>query len=261
MKLIITLLMAFIITALAVPVISESITLTGPKNAELAEGKSYHITWNSEGLESVSVVAFGTLTKIPGHDRGDFSIVIAEAAPASRGSVNWTVPFLDTDKFRIKVKGYNGNGQAVDSSDRLYSFRPAVLRTRSADGIYIDVRREDRQRLYVIRDNKVIRAYLTSGAYQGEFYPRNVHPKKPHDHPGVFRVTAKYPNWYSRMFQVDMPWAMRYHGGHFIHATSPPFYNLLGTAASNGCNRLELSQAKELYDMTPVGTRVEIIAG
>jgi len=52
---------------------------------------------------------------------------------------------------------------------------------------------------------------------------------------------------------------MRYLSGHFIHATSPNLYKFLGEPASHGCNRLTKTDAKALYDATPLGTRVEVI--
>lgn len=237
-----------------------SIKITGPAVEQMAEGRDYRISWDAEGLKSVTIIASGERTSIPGYDRGRFNEVIADSVPADSGSTSWTLPFLDTVRFRIIAKGYNSEGILVARDERVYIWRPDVLRTRTIDGIYVDVRNETRQRLYVLKDNKLTKAYLTSGSRSNEFTSINVHPSRPHDHPGVFRIVDKYPVWHSDMFDVDMYWAMRYWNGHFIHGTYRNQYHKLGKAASSGCNRLTRAQSKELYDMTPVGTRVEIIA-
>jgi len=72
-------------------------------------------------------------------------------------------------------------------------------------------------------------------------------------------VLEKKRSHWSTLFNVRMPWAMRYHGGHYIHATSPNLYRLLGRPASHGCNRLTHRDARELYQTTPLGTRVEVV--
>lgn len=256
---VLTALLIFVFATGAVPLGGPSISITSPTYDQLGEGRTYEISWSASDVDTVSLVATGHRTSIPERNRGDFRIIIAKKVPASTGSASWKVPFLDTLTFRITAKGYDSAGKLVAEGYRPYTFRPSLLANRTADGIYIDVRQEIRQRLYVMKNNKVIHVYLTSGSKLNEYYPRNVHPNKPHDHYGVFRITNKYPVWHSKLFDVDMTWAMRYWNGHFIHGTSPSEYGKLGHAASSGCNRLERSQAKELYDSTPIGTRVEIV--
>ena len=138
-------------------------------------------------------------------------------------------------------------------------FRPVVLEKRAADGIYLDLHKRTDQRLYVQKNGKLVKAYLSSSSENYLWLPPNRHLNKPHDHAGVFRVLSKEPDHMSRLFAVHMRWAMRYLGGHFIHATNRNLYRNLGRAASHGCNRLTLYDAKQLYDATPVGTRVEVI--
>lgn len=236
-----------------------TISIVSPTYQQLVEGKSYDVRWTNDGAKNITVVATGHLTDFPQKPRGNFRIVLTKNSSVGRGSVNWEVPFLDTVKFKIVAKGYDNNGKPIISS-REYIFRPAVISGRHKDGIYIDVRDESRQRLYVLKGDKLTHAYLTSGSRANEYFPRNIHPAKPHDHDGVFNIIDKHPVWHSKLFDVDMIWAMRYWSGHFIHGTSPNHYKQLGTPASSGCNRLTKEQAKELYDMTPVGTMVEIIA-
>lgn len=239
--------------------INPAVTIIAPTANQLVQGRTYDIKWASQGVSSVSITATGTLTSIPENPRGQFNIKIADQIPANQGIVQWQVPFLDTVNFQIVINGYDGNGQVVASSQQPYIFRPDLLINRTASGIYVDARNIGTQRLYVLRNNRVIKAYLTSGSRSREFYPRNIHPSTPHEHYGVFQVMDKHPLWHSRMYDVDMYWVMRYWGGHFIHGTSPDQYVKLGGPASSGCTRLTQEDAKELYDITPVGTRVEII--
>lgn len=240
--------------------IEPDIALTSPTNYQLVEGESYDVRWNANGLKNITIVATGHLTDFPEKPRGDFNEVIARNASGNGGSVRWKVPYLDAVKFKIIAKGYDQDNHKYVTDSKNYTFRPAVLSGRHADGIYIDVRDEKRQRMYVLKDDRLTHAYLTSGSRANEYYPRNIHPSKPHDHDGVFSIIEKKPIWHSKLFDVDMFWAMRYWSGHFIHGTYPNEYSKLGTPASSGCNRLNREQAKELYDMTPVGTMVEIIA-
>jgi hypothetical protein len=46
------------------------------------------------------------------------------------------------------------------------------------------------ERLYFFEDGKLVRT-LKSSTSSGPIEPRNIHPKKPHDHIGVFTVDSK----------------------------------------------------------------------
>lgn len=85
---------------------------------------------------------------------------------------------------------------------------------------------------------------------------------------GEFTVVKKYPRAWSRRFALWMPWWMNFSGPgaptglYGIHEL--PYWpdgrregaSYLGRAVSNGCVRLGIGPAKELYDWTPEGTRV-----
>lgn len=235
-----------------------SIAPVGPTPRQLSEGRTYDIAWTSVGLHRVTVEADGDLISRPGSPRGEFSIVVAKDVPAERGRVSWTVPFLDTTRFTVHVNGYDDEGRLVATDSRVYLFRPEVLRNRTANGIYVDLRKSDRHRLYRLHNNVVTHAYLTSGSRSGVFLPKTSDSSKPHDHVGVFRVTYKNPMYWSNEYQVWMTHAMRFWKGHFVHGTYPSEYHLLGRPASSGCIRLDRTNAKELYELTPIGTRVEV---
>lgn len=85
---------------------------------------------------------------------------------------------------------------------------------------------------------------------------------------GSFRTQAKY-TWRELFGNVYGQYATRINGHILFHSvyyksTSPDTldtagYNKLGTAASMGCIRLTVADAKWIYDNCPVGTQVDII--
>ena len=225
----------------------------------MREGETYTITWAADAIQSVSVVVYGTRTPRGTTSRGNFQIAAAEAVPAALGQLSWTVPWIDSVEFLVKAKGYNSLGYQVAMDERRYGFRPAVMANRTEDGIYLDLHERINQRVYVQKDSCLTRAYLSSSSENYLWLAPSRHSTKPHDHAGVFKVLEKKRSHWSTLFNVRMPWAMRYHGGHYIHATSPNLYRLLGRPASHGCNRLTHRDARELYQTTPLGTRVEVI--
>lgn len=65
---------------------------------------------------------------------------------------------------------------------------------------------------------------------------------------GVFRPVRLERHWYSRQYEMTpMPWAMFFHRGYAMHATTE-VYNL-GRAASHGCVRLRPDNAATLYSL------------
>lgn len=235
------------------------ITITGPNRDAFVQGHVYRITWECEGLQTVNVLVSGTNTPMGNKARGEFVLIAAEGVPAQGEGADWEVPWIDSREFAIRLDGYDPSGQRVVQAQRTYRFRPAVLENRLIDGIYLALHRPENQRLYVQKNQKITHVYLSTSSNNYLWSPKSIHPKEPHDHAGVFRVLSKTRSHWSRMFNVEMPFAMRYFGGHFIHATSGNLYPYLGGPASSGCNRLTFRDARELYQMTPIGTRVEII--
>jgi hypothetical protein len=65
---------------------------------------------------------------------------------------------------------------------------------------------------------------------------------------GVFRPVRLERHWYSRQYEMTpMPWAMFFHRGYAMHATTE-VYNL-GRVASHGCVRLRPDNAATLYSL------------
>ena len=239
---------------------AQQITIISPNRRAMLEGVQYRINWKaSEQVESISVVVYGTKTPLGSESRGDFSIIVAESVPADMKGVEWTVPWIDSVAFFIKLKAFDSKGEQIEVTERGYGFRPQIMAHRMADGIYLDLHKRANQRLYVQKHYDITHAYLSSSSRDYYWLPPNRHINSPHDHAGVYSVLEKKLLHHSRLFDVDMPFAMRYHTGHFIHATFPNLYINLGGPASSGCNRLTEEDAKELYYSTPLGTRVEVI--
>ena len=111
------------------------------------------------------------------------------------------------------------------------------------------------QRLETRVMNIPIKSYLVSTGL-----PRTPTPV------GTFKVLSKHPRAWSSSAKLWMPYWMQFtHRGHGLHEL-PEWpggrkegANHLGRVASHGCVRLGVGSAKELYDWTPVGTKITVI--
>lgn len=103
----------------------------------------------------------------------------------------------------------------------------------------------DRQLALAIEGDRVVRAIaISSGA------PATATP------PGSYTVFGRYPRWWSVPFQDWLPWSLQFVGGIALHEyASVPI-----TPASHGCVRQTRFDAKWLYDFTPMGSSVRVIA-
>ncbi len=101
----------------------------------------------------------------------------------------------------------------------------------------------DRQLLLIIHGDHVVRTVpISSGA--GGLTP-----------PGTFTISSKAPSSWSKRFKVWLPWASYFNAGIAFHGyPDVPVY-----AASHGCVRVPLKFAREVYNLLPVGTRVDVI--
>ncbi|NLJ99812.1 MAG: LysM peptidoglycan-binding domain-containing protein [Clostridia bacterium] len=77
---------------------------------------------------------------------------------------------------------------------------------------------------------------------------------------GLWEVTRKimHPGGIlgSRWMELSIP---SYDGPYGIHGTTHPWS--IGKAISNGCIRMHNSHVEEIYPLTPLGTKVEIMKG
>ncbi len=71
---------------------------------------------------------------------------------------------------------------------------------------------------------------------------------------GTYLVTSKHKDHTSTLFDAKMPYFMRFSCGDFgLHAGDLPGY-----AASHGCIRMPLRDAREFYEATPIGTLIVV---
>ena len=102
----------------------------------------------------------------------------------------------------------------------------------------------DRQVALVIRRGRVLRTIHVSTGKQGYVTP-----------PGRYEVFRKSRRSWSVPYRVWMPWASYFVRGIALHqARSVPV-----VAASHGCVRVTAADARWLYGLTPVGTKVRVI--
>lgn len=101
----------------------------------------------------------------------------------------------------------------------------------------------DRQLLLIVHGDHVIRAVpISSGAGGGT-------PA------GTYSVSSKAQSSWSKRFKVWLPWASYFNDGIAFHG----YPDVPVVAASHGCVRVPLKFAREVYELLPVGTRVDVI--
>lgn len=102
----------------------------------------------------------------------------------------------------------------------------------------------DRQLLLVIHGDHVIRAVpISSGVGGGT-------PA------GRYRIYSKAPSSWSKRFKVWLPWASYFNAGIAFHG----YPDVPVVAASHGCVRVPLKFAREVYNLLPLGARVDVIS-
>lgn len=102
----------------------------------------------------------------------------------------------------------------------------------------------DRQLLLIIHGDHVIRAVPISSGVAGGTPP------------GRYSVYSKAPSSWSKPYKVWLSWASYFNEGIAFHG----YPDVPVTAASHGCVRVPLKFAREIYNLVPVGTRVDVIS-
>jgi peptidoglycan hydrolase-like protein with peptidoglycan-binding domain len=102
----------------------------------------------------------------------------------------------------------------------------------------------DRQVALLVKDNKVVRAIAVSSGKPSTPTP-----------PGIYRVYAKIPRWWSTPFREWLPWALPFVGGIAFHE----FQEVPTFPASHGCVRQAVSVARWTYNFATVGMPVRVI--
>ncbi len=227
-------------------------------DSELLEGSEVSIRWDSGGpIDRVRLYYYYDRCRLGGRSRGRYGRVIFGQMIPNLGRVPWTVPWMDTDAFRLRMAGYDREGSLIAADEVGVRFRPAELKDLPAHAIGII---KKRQRLYYYENGRIRRMHIISTAAPGYTTP-TMHPGSHDRRRGAMgQVFRKSPNAWSRRYTCWMPYWLQITstGSHGIHATSPPFYRYLGRGASHGCVRQHRSDARALYQLVDVGTPVYI---
>ncbi|MGC9319641.1 MAG: L,D-transpeptidase [Armatimonadota bacterium] len=225
---------------------------------EVLEGSEATIAWRWGGpIEKVRLYYSYERCRLGGRSRGSYGRIIYGQMLPNLGQVPWTIPWMDTDAFRLRIAGYDAEDHCLAADEIGLRFRPAELAELPAHAIGIIKRR---QRLYYYEDGRVRRMHIVSTAAPGYTTPRMWPGAYDPRRGAMGRVFRKARAPFSRMYQVTMPYWLQITstGSHGIHATSPPYYHLLGRPASHGCVRQHRSDAAELYSLVPLGTPVYV---
>lgn len=126
--------------------------------------------------------------------------------------------------------------------------RPAVKLPRrcTVRGKVLCIDKSER-RLRLVRNGKVVKTM------DARFGGRRTPTRE-----GTFRVYRKSRNHVSSIYRTPMPYALFFSGGQAVHY-SPDFARKGYAGASHGCvNLRDRRGAAELFDATPIGTRVVV---
>lgn len=236
-----------------------SIRFTSPvDDGEVLEGGRFTIRWESGGpIEKVRLYYSYDRCRLAGRDRGHVGRVLFDQMIPNFGEVAWTVPWMDTDGFRLRIAGYGTDNELIAADEIGVRFRPAELKNVPDHAIAIV---KKRQRLYYYEGGKIRRMHIVSTAASGHWTP----PMKPGSHDRrrgeMGKVFGKQWNAWSRRYECWMPYWLQITatGSHGIHATSSRYYRYLGRPASHGCVRQHRADAQVLYGLVDIGTPVYI---
>ena len=227
-------------------------------DGEVLEGAETSIRWDSGGpIDKVRLYYSYDRCRLGGRSRGEYGRVIFGQMIPNLGRVPWTIPWMDTGAFRLRIAGYAHDGSLIGADEIGVRYRPAELKDLPPHAIGII---KKRQRLYYYEDGHIRRMHIVSTAAPGYTTP-TMHPGSHDRRRGAMgQVFGKSTNAWSRQYTCWMPWWLQITstGSHGIHATSPGYYRYLGRGASHGCVRQHRTDAQALYQLVEVGTPVYI---
>lgn len=198
-----------------------------------------------------------SLVFFPRSTSANISVLAVEPVAAA---VNQTV-VVSAPPVQVAAKSSAKPPVTIKTKKRPTTLRDVAIvgqrptRSTGRHEIFVSI---DEQRLYARENGRVVNEFVCSTGASG----RIVYPGEPdlkdaiHDHVGRFRVLSKERYKFTRTYNTSMNFALRYIGGHFIHATED--VGRLGQPASHGCVRLHPRDAAWLFDWIKIGDPIHI---
>lgn len=214
------------------------------------------LIWNTQGpIASVRVFYNGDLCPVGGVPRGTFGGPVIKVV--NTGTYVWSVPWMDAAHVRVTLVGYGLDNAELASTEVIYQFRPKILQDKPDTCIVVS---KSRQRLWYLVDGFIKRMHVVSTADGGYVTPTMRPGSRDPQRGEMGKVFSKAFAPVSRQYNVVMYYWLQItqSGSHGIHATSPALYSALGGPASHGCVRQHRLDAKVLWEMVPVGTKVYV---
>ncbi len=134
------------------------------------------------------------------------------------------------------------NRAGTSPTGKYQMFEPKVMQGR-----YLDVNIET-MTLTLGEDGKAVKVFPLAGKGNPWATPTAE---------GYFTVLQKEEKYWSGLYKLWLPWAIRFYDGYFLHDI--PYWpngKLLTTRYSGGCVRLPTGIAKEVYDWAEIGMPV-----
>ncbi|MBU0606674.1 MAG: L,D-transpeptidase [Armatimonadetes bacterium] len=232
-----------------------ALTLAYPTPETVVAEGAQKLVWHTSGpVVQVKVTYSGDRCRLGGRSRGTFGGTVGKFA--NKGTAQWNVPWMDATEFRLRLTGYDAEGQELTSDERRYPFHPRLLEGKPDTCIVVS---KPRQRLYYLSDGAIRRMHIISTAMGGYTTP-TMKPGSYGRRGAMGRVFSKQYAPVSSLYHVVMYYwlGITSSGSHGIHATTPRFYGRLGGPASHGCIRQHRADAKILWGMVSVGTPVYV---
>lgn len=238
-----------------------ALVFTAPDVLREGQECTFQLETSLPDAVSASLVISGERLPVGGKSRGSFHLALAEPTPLEasqqpdnpiRNLALFVVPgYYDTTSVVVSLKIFNASGEVALRHDLPLDHLPAFVPTDFVEGIVIS---KDRQRMYCLKEGRVQAGFVVS---TGRRHPDGGGPTPSLDS----RIINKAKSAWSRKYEVTMPYwnAITPDGRYGIHATSPNLYPKLGTPDSHGCVRLHKQDARDFFEMFPVGTRVVIL--
>lgn len=238
-----------------------ALVVTAPDVMREGQECTFQIETSLPDAVSASLVVSGERLPVGGKSRGSFHFALAGPTPLeaslqpenpTRSLVISVVPdYYDTTSVLVSIKIFNASGDVALRHDLSLGYLPAFVPADFTEGVVVS---KDRQRMFCLKEGRVQAAFVVS---TGRRHPDGGGPTPSMDS----RIINKARSAWSRKYEVTMPYwnAITPDGRYGIHATSPNLYPRLGTPDSHGCIRLHRQDARDFFEMFPVGARVLIL--